>query len=218
MDIWVIIPGYNEEKYLATVLQSAKKITSKIIYVDDGSHDRSVAIARKHLKHVVVHEVNLGKGAALKTGCEYAFTTLQADAVVFMDSDNQHDPQELKRFFAHLEEGARLVYGVRRMGTDMPLFRFLGNKFASVMLSILFGKYVPDIPSGYKAMTKKTYRQIQWRSSGYEVEIEIAARAARQDIPFKIVDIEAIYHDTEKGMTALDALHVAWFLLQLRLE
>lgn len=218
MKIAIVIPGLNEEKYLAHVLKRVSSLGLTLIYVDDGSTDLSPEIAREFTKHVLHHEVNLGKGAALKTGCEYAFQELEMDAVIFMDSDNQHDPKEVPRFVRMLEEGAPLVYGVRKMGSDMPVLRFLGNKIASIFLNILFGAYVPDIPSGYKALSKETYQKVKWNSTGYEVEAEIAARSAKQNIPFKVLEIQSIYHDTDKGMTLLDALKVAQFLLQLRLE
>jgi glycosyltransferase involved in cell wall biosynthesis len=217
MKIVIVIPGLNEEKYIATVLKKVTSLGLPVMYVDDGSVDSSPAIASEYTQHVLHHELNLGKGAALKTGCEYAFNELNADAVIFMDSDNQHDPKELPRFTKLLEDGAPLVYGVRKMGSDMPMLRFLGNKIASIWLNMLFGAYVPDIPSGYKAMTRATYESIKWQSTGYEVEAEIAARSAQQHIPFKVLEIQSIYLDTDKGMTLLDAIRVAQFLLQLRL-
>ena len=84
---WVVMPGYNEAKYLERALKKTLKHTKNIVFVDDGSHDSSADIAKKHLKHVLIHEVNLGKGAALKTGCNYAFEELGAKAVVLMDSE-----------------------------------------------------------------------------------------------------------------------------------
>lgn len=217
MKIFVVIPGYNEEKYLHTVLQNCVKETKNIIYVDDGSTDRSAQIASSHTPHVLVHKANLGKGAALKTGAVYAFDHLNADAIVFMDADNQHDPKELPKFFKALEK-RDAVFGVRRMEANMPLSRFLGNKFASVALNVLFGSYIPDIPSGYKALTRKGYTKIPWKSKGYEVETEIAAFIAKHKVRFAIVEIESIYHDLDKGMTFLDSLSICKHLLQWRLS
>lgn len=218
MKIFVVIPGHNEEQYLATVLKKVQKVTRNIIFVDDGSKDTSAKIARRYIDHVLVHETNLGKGAALTTGCEYAFGELGADAVIFMDSDDQHDPKEIPKFVKALEGNAELVFGVRREGPYMPALRFIGNKFASVALNFLFQMYIPDIPSGYKALTRKAYKKVRWNSSGYEVEAEIAARTAKQRLPFAVVEIDSIYHDTDKGMTVLDALHIGVRLLQWKLE
>jgi glycosyltransferase involved in cell wall biosynthesis len=95
-NIWVIIPGFNEARYLTKVLDKTIKFHQNIIFVDDGSSDNTASIASKKIKQVLVHDVNLGKGAALKTGCDYAFSHLKAKAVILMDSDNQHDPQVTK--------------------------------------------------------------------------------------------------------------------------
>lgn len=218
MKIFVVIPGHNEEEYLAVVLKKVKAITKNIIYVDDGSRDSSVKIAHRYIDHVLVHESNLGKGAALTTGCEYAFSTLEADAVIFMDSDDQHDPLEIPHFVNKLQGGAELVFGVRREGPYMPALRFFGNKLASVLLNLLFGSYIPDIPSGYKALSKKAYRKVKWHSSGYEVEAEIAARTAKQKLSFAVVEINPIYHDADKGFTLLDAIRIAFRLIQWKFE
>lgn len=216
MNIYVVIPGFNEGKYLKKVLTGVGKFTKKIIFVDDGSKDNSVRVAQKFTPHVLTHVTNLGKGAALLTGCEYAFGKLKADAVVFMDSDDQHDASHLPEFFLGLKE-YDIVLGVRVMGANMPLTRFLGNKLVSVLLNLLFGGYIADIPSGYKGITKNAFEQVRWFSSGYEVETEIAVKMAKAKIPHKEIEIKSIYHDTDKGMTLLDGLHIAMSLVQWRL-
>lgn len=217
-NIWIVIPGYNEEKYIERVLKKVHQITPRVVFVDDGSTDKTVEIAKKHCKYVIAHSINLGKGAAMKTGCEYVFSHLDGEAVVFMDSDDQHDPNELTHFFTELKNGNHIVFGVRKFSTaSMPLTRFLGNKIASAGVTVLFGSYIPDIPSGYKALTKKAYRRIRWNSTGYEVEMEIAVRTAKENIPFSVIEIETIYHDTDKGMTVLDGFLVLKHLLQWRI-
>lgn len=217
MFIYVVIPGYNEEKYIGAVLKKVKQYTSNIVYVDDGSRDKSAQIARRYTDHVLVHESNLGKGAALRTACDYVFHTIKADAVVFMDADDQHDVAELPKFFDALQHGDQVVFGVRKFSPTTPMMKFLGNRLASVLLNVLFGRYIPDIPSGFKAMSKKGYTKLQWNSAGYEVETEIAVRVAKLKMPFSIIEIDAIYHDTEKGMTAIDAAHIARCLFQWRI-
>lgn len=207
-DLWVIIPAHNEQKYLKTVLEKTKKITSNTILVDDGSTDKTPKIARKYLNNVLIHELNLGKGAAMKTGSDYAFQNKKAKAVVFLDADDQHDPEEIKEFEKSLEEGADVVFGVRQIDANIPLMRYLGNKAASIIINLLVGGYFADIPSGYKAMTKKAYQEIRWSSQGYEVETEIAVKVAKSSLKVKEIPIKTIYHDTDKGMTFMGALQV----------
>ncbi len=216
MKIFVVIPGYNEQLYLERFLLKVDEFSKNVIFVDDGSSDKSAQIAAKFTSHVLVHEVNLGKGAAMLTGCLYAFRKLDADAVIFMDADDQHDPVHLPEFAKKLTKDD-VVFGVRNMGVNMPLTRFLGNKMASVILNLLFGAYIPDIPSGYKAISRKVFNQLEWKSNGYEVETEIAMKVAKQHIPFGTVEIRSIYHDRDKGLTLIDALHITASIIQWRL-
>ncbi len=205
--IWVVIPGYNESTYIARVLEKVVKKTKHVIFVDDGSIDNTALIASKYTKHVLSHEINLGKGAALKTGCEYAFEYCGAEAVIVMDADDQHSPEELHLFEKKLSEGYDVVFGVRALDATMPLVKRVTNYFASVVVKVFFGgPLIPDIPSGYKAFKKSVLKKILWVSPGYQVEMEIACRVSRFKIPFGVVTIDTIYHDYDKGMTILNTL------------
>lgn len=205
---WIVIPAHNEEKYIARVLSKVSRYTKNIVVVDDGSYDKTQSIASNFTKHVLRHSLNLGKGAALKTGCEYVFDVLKGKAVIFMDSDDQHEPKELSLFFDALHSGAAVVFGVRSFDEHMPLFRIIMNRAASLLVYLLFQSYIPDIPSGYKAITKNAYAQIVWDANDYAVEIEIASKVAKRKIPYKIVPITTIYHDFDRGMTILDSLRM----------
>lgn len=204
-DIWVVIPAYNEELYISRVLTKIKKYTTRIIVVDDGSSDSTATEAEKNAAYVLSHRLNLGKGAALKTGCDFAFFHLNARAIIMMDADDQHDPTELTLFCDALASGHSLVFGSRDF-SSMPLTRKAGNQLASQLINLVYGQYVPDIPSGYKAFTAAVYQQIAWQTTDYAVELEIAIKTVEQKIPFKVVPIKTIYHDFTKGMTALDTL------------
>jgi glycosyltransferase involved in cell wall biosynthesis len=215
--IWVVIPGMDEEKYVGIVLKKVKLQTNNIIFVDDGSKDNTATIAKKYTKHVLSHSINLGKGAALKTGCEYAFKVLNAQAVVFMDSDDQHDPKELPLFFEELQNNS-VVFGVRSFDNSMPLFKIMGNRVASVLIYFMFGSYIPDIPSGYKALSKNAYKELAWNSSDYAVEMEIAARTSKYRKKYSVIQIKTIYHDFERGMTILDTLRMIGKILSWRIS
>lgn len=207
-DIFVIIPGLNEQKYISKVLKKVGKFTQNIIVVDDGSTDKMARLARKYTPHVLSHAINLGKGAALKTGCEYAFTVMKAQAVIFMDSDDQHHPKHLQQFESLLQHKHQVVFGVRAFDSRMPLFRIMLNRLASVLILFLFGDYIPDIPSGYKALTRKAYKRLKWDATDYAVEMEIAAKTAKYNIKFATIPIETIYHDFDRGMTILDTMRM----------
>lgn len=218
MKVVIVLPSYNEAKYIANVIKKIKNQKLDFIIIDDGSSDKTFEIVKKHTDNVLRHKINLGKGAALKTGCEFAFKKMNADAVIFMDSDDQHDSQELQYFVKELKKGSQLVFGVREFGRQMPLIRIMGNRLASYLVFLLFGKYIPDIPSGYKAMTKKVYKKINWQASDYGVELEIAVKTAKYKLEFSIVPISTIYHDMDRGMTLIDVFKMIFNMIIWRLS
>jgi len=218
-EIWLVLPVFNEAKYIGKVLNKLENITHNIIVVDDGSDDHTADLLKASNLYFLRHQINLGKGAAMKTGADFAFAKLKARAVIFMDGDDQHDPQELKLFFAKLLSGSKVVFGERKMDHQMPLLRIIGNRVASLLVMLLFGAYVPDIPSGFKAISRDVYQKLRWQASGYEVELELAARVAKNKINYSTISINTIYHDLSKGMTLIDALQTIArvFILKLTL-
>jgi len=203
----IVIPAYNEAKYIGKFLDKllARVPASRVVVVDDGSRDKTAQIAKEKGVTTLIHLTNLGKGAALKTGCDYTFKKMGASAVIIMDGDDQHEVTDLKLFEKELRAGKEIVLGVRKMDAKIPLFRLLGNKSLSIIINLLFKTYIADIPSGFKAFTKRVYKQIHWDSSGYEVETEIAVRLAKKRIPFTEVPISTIYMGKEHGFNYIDA-------------
>lgn len=205
MKIVVIVPAYNESKYIGKFLDKLLLVTKQVVVIDDGSADKTCDIAKGRGAECLSHMVNLGKGAALKTGCDYAFKKIGADAVIIMDGDDQHVVDDIKLFERELKKGAAVVLGVRQMDAKMPLMRILGNKSMSILINLLFGHYIADIPSGFKGMTKSAYNTLKWQSSGYEVETEIAVRIAKSKLKYVEVPISTVYHDKDYGFNLLDA-------------
>lgn len=205
------MPEHNEGSRILSVLKELNKSKFNVIVVDDGSTDNSNnLIQKKKFKNITLltHKINLGKGAALKTGCEYAFSH-GADAVITMDSDGQHAVADLEKFVDKLETGKYdIVFGSRNLGMGMPFIRFVGNKAASVIVNLMFGIYVSDLISGYRAITKKAYEKIRWESSGYGVETEMVIRIKKENLKYCEIPIETIYFDNYKGVSILDAFGV----------
>lgn len=206
-NVWLVVPAYNEAAYIERVLIKLKKTWPQVIVVDDGSRDNTAELAHKHCDHVLVHSLNLGKGAALKTGCEYAFSHLDATGIIFFDADDQHDAGLIQEFATELATHDA-VLGVRSFDNHMPLFRIMLNRAASILILLLFGAYIPDIPCGFKALSRTAYEQIDWKSRDYAVEMEIAARIAQYDLSYAEVAIPTVYHDLDRGMTILDTIHI----------
>jgi glycosyltransferase involved in cell wall biosynthesis len=203
----IIIPVCNEAKYLGKFLDKLLLAVSKerVVVVNDGSTDKTKEIAGGRGVIVLSHMTNLGKGAGMKTGCDYAFKKMGAESVIIMDGDDQHEVSDLSKFESALGKGAQVVLGVRNLDAKMPAIKLLGNRFASILINILFGAYLADIPSGFKGFTKSAYKTLQWYSSGYEVETELAVRIAKTKTPFVEVPISTIYNGKDNGFNLLDA-------------
>lgn len=214
--VWVVIPAYNESKYLSKVLKKVTRFWPSVIVVNDGSADNTESIAKKYTPHVLSHKINLGKGAAMKTGCEYAFLNRNTSGVIFFDGDDQHDPRLIPKM-ATLLQKYPVVLGVRSFNNNMPFVRILFNRLSSVIILLFFGKYIPDIPSGFKALTRAAYQKVKWSSRDYLVEMEIAAKVAQHDLPYAEIQIPTIYHDLDRGMTVLDILHMAGKIITWKL-
>ena len=217
MKILIVVPAFNEEKRIGAILSDLKKARQKIIVVDDGSKDRTAQIAKRYTPYVFRHRVNLGKGAALKTGAEFAFKN-EADAVVFMDSDGQHKVKDLPEFIKALEDGYEVVFGSRNLNFGVPLVRYMGNKMASLFVSLLFGIYASDLLCGYRAITKKAFKKMNWESTGYSIETEMVVRTKQLGLKHCEVPVETVYYDKVKGVTILDAFGIFFQVLKWRIE
>ena len=183
MKIAIVAPAYNEEAHLEKFIGITSKVKYPVYVVDDGSIDNTYKVLSKIKNQkskikILRHKVNLGKGAAMKTGAEAAFSD-GCDAVIFIDTDGQHDVADLPKFVKKLQRGYDVVYGSRNMSMGVPLVRYLGNKTVSLLISFLFGIYVSDILCGYRAITAGAYKKIKWDSAGYAVETEMVIRTAK---------------------------------------
>lgn len=217
------MPVHNEEERVLGVLKDLQKENYQVVVVDDGSTDASLEKLHKFTVHssqftVLNHRINLGKGAALKTGCEYAFKS-GAEAVILMDSDGQHAVSDLPKFVEKLKNGEfDIVFGSRNLNLGVPFVRYMGNKIASVTVSLMFGIYVSDLISGFRAITKKGYSKIKWESTGYGVETEMVVRVKKTNLKYCEIAVETIYFDNYKGVSILDAFGVLTKLLYWKVK
>lgn len=203
--IFIVIPSCNEGNRVINLVKKIKKFSPiPIVIVDDGSH---FPVKQSLSFHLLRHKINLGKGAAMKTGAQYAFSH-GASAVIFMDGDGQHDPKYLPEFINLYKQGFDCVLASRRPSLKVPLVRLLGNKFASIYINLLFGVYVSDILSGYRLLNKQAYKLLVWDSQRYGVETEMIARLGKNKTKIRWIEfpIESIYIDKYKGVTIIDAV------------
>lgn len=214
-EIWVIIPAKNEEKRIVQVIKGVKKYVPNIVVIDDGSNDKTFEVSKKEGVVVLKHIINLGKGAALKTGVEFAISK-GAKSVVLIDSDGQHDPIEIPNFLSKLKS-SDIILGARAMNKDMPILLKLGNKFINTTIKILFNIKLNDTQSGYRAFNTKIYEMLKWQAVDYSVESEMIANIGIHNIKYKEINIKTIYHDKYKGTTVLDGIKIVLNMLWYKL-
>jgi glycosyltransferase involved in cell wall biosynthesis len=190
-----VIPAYNEESTLPEILESVAPSVDRIIVVDDGSSDGTSRVALRHEALVVRHWVNRGLGAALGTGFAAALAQ-DADVILTLDADGQHNPQEIPNFVQAIEDGADVVIGSRLLDPrGMPKRRQIANWLGNLVTFVLFGAWVTDSQSGYRAFRREALQRIEIRTDRMEVSSEIIAESRRHGLTLVEIPIEAIYTD-----------------------
>ena len=193
MRVIALIPAYNEATTIAEVIKRTKPFVDRVIVIDDGSSDETKKIAKESGAYVVSHSMNRGLGAAIGTGMEVA-KRLNADVAVTLDADGQHDPSEIPRFVDALEEGAEMVVGSRMLTrTGMPWYRQVANFLGNIVTFILFGMWVTDSQSGFRAFSRRALEQLEVRTNRMAVSSELIAQAKQKRLRFAEIPIRAIY-------------------------
>lgn len=206
MRVSCIIPAHNEEKTIEKLIKKTKKFVDKIIVVDDGSTDKTFSVAEKTGTTVLNHIINLGKGAALKTGCDYAIRN-GAKILITMDADLQHDPKEIPNFLKHLKN-YNMVLAYRKLNEKMPSVLKFGNWFINKMIKLLYKLDLKDTQCGFRAFTADTYKKIRWNSADYSLESEIIANLGKNNLSYKEIPIQTVYSDKYKGTTLIDGVKI----------
>jgi glycosyltransferase involved in cell wall biosynthesis len=214
-DCWVVIPSYNEQKHIKTVVRKVKKQGfHNVVVVDDGSKDKTSSEGYAGGAFVLRQVINLHKGASMRTGAEFAIRK-GAKAIIYLDGDGQHEPEELPHFLNELNAGKDIVFGARKEVKKMPFQRRLGKVLISNGVRFLFGMNVKDVLSGYRAFTTDVYEKILWSSSDYKVETEMVIRTGKAHLNYSEITISTIYHDRYKGVDPLNGivilLHLFWW-------
>ena len=209
--VFAVIAAYNEERHIKEVVEAAKKHVYHVIVVNDGSRDNTTQMAKEAGAIVLDHVVNLGKGAALKTGCDFALKN-QADAIVTIDADTQHNPKDIPRFLDALE-GCDIVLSYRKYSKAMPFVLKFGNQFINKTIKFLYGLEIRDSQCGYRAFKAGAYKKLKWKAADYSIESETIAKIGRYKLSYKELPIETVYADKYKGTTVLDGIKIVINLL-----
>jgi glycosyltransferase involved in cell wall biosynthesis len=194
MNVAALVPAYQAAAHLGEVLLGLAALPAPppVLVVDDGSRDATAEVARQFGARVHSFAANRGKGHALLAG----FALLRDhDAVVTLDADGQHPPACLPDFVRAAEAGADLVLGRRAITPDMPPARRFANRFSSAWCSAIAGQPIEDSQCGYRLYRRAVLERTPVEASRYEVETEMAVRAARLGFKVAHVTIPTVYGD-----------------------
>ncbi|MFX0170170.1 MAG: glycosyltransferase family 2 protein [Candidatus Hodarchaeota archaeon] len=203
MKVCCIIPAYQESRAINRVVTLAQKYCNRVIVVDDGSTDGTGKIAQEGGATVLTHPSNKGKGAALRTGFEYALKQ-NFDVIVTIDGDLQHNPHSIPRFLNKIQDDYDIVVGSRysTQSEEMPFIRKLSNLLTTQALRLFFKIPVTDSQSGYRAFKKSVLELIPIRDDGFSAETEILIDAQRAGFRIGEVPIATNYGDEESKIRA----------------
>lgn len=201
LTVCILVPAYNESRTIARVIEGCRKHVQDVVVVDDGSSDDTARIAREAGATVIRHEVNRGKGAALKTGFDHIISG-GWDALIVVDGDAQHDWDEIPRIIEKtLDENSAITIGNRMSDVrDMPRSRRFTNWLTSWFTSRLAGQFVPDSQCGFRLVRTALLKEIQLATNNFEMESEMIIIAGRKGYKVSSVPIKTIYHEEIGGV------------------
>jgi len=236
MKLSILIPVFNEEKAVGSVLESLyslkiPNVTKEIIVVNDGSHDKSSEVLNLQKKKnpkliIIAHEKNKGKGAAIQTG----FKKATGDIILIQDADLEYNPKDIPMLLEPIiDKKAKVVYGTRLrvkpvlFGKEKTplLLHFFGNKFLSLVTTLLYGSMITDMETGYKVFTKNALKGINLKSRSFDMEPEITAKILKKGIKILELDISTNprgYEEGKKIRPVKDGSIALWTLVKYRFK
>src|SRR3989339_35064 len=215
MNACVVVPAYNEEKRIGEVLAELVKLEIPIVVVDDGSSDETAQVAGRFNVIVARHMVNLGQGAALRTGTELAMK-LGFETIMHFDADGQHDVEIIRPMLDALAKNEHdVIFASRFLGEKlvMPTYKkvilIAAKIFGRVFLQIKF----TDPQSGLRAFTAAAYHSLRWRANDFRHCTEILINVARSDLRWRELPTIVRYDSYSTAKAKRPQMRMAWKML-----
>ncbi|MGH8165376.1 MAG: glycosyltransferase family 2 protein [Rhodanobacteraceae bacterium] len=201
-NVAAVIPAYEEEQHVRAVAERVRAQLDSVLVIDDGSSDATAARAREAGAVVITHPVNRGKGESIKTGLRHWLGHEEIAAIVLLDADGQHLPEEVGRFFATAAETEAGLYIGTRMSdvSEMPFVRRAVNRYMSHRVSRVCGQEVPDTQCGYRMIDRALAPHLLVGASRFDYETEMLFLASRQGFRIASVPISTVYADEKSSI------------------
>jgi glycosyltransferase involved in cell wall biosynthesis len=215
-DIWILIPAYNEDGAIVQVLKGLEAYGYSVVVVDDGSRTPIQELLGDGRAHVCRHVVNLGQGAALQTGIEFALQRAGKYLVMF-DADGQHQASEISRMLKPLLSGeSEIVLGSRFMKEgrveNIPLKKYVTLKLAVMFTRLTTGLSLTDTHNGFRAMTAEAARKLDITQNRMSHASQILRTIAERKMRYTEVPVTIKYteYSMRKGQRISNALNILW--------
>ena len=211
MRVSFLIPAFDEASTILEVLErvDALELEKQIVVVDDGSTDGTGDLldewARTHPEHVVLHQENRGKGAAVRAGIPHATGAI----TVIQDADMEYDPVDVPPLIEPIQRGvADAVYGSRLSGGRPQraylFWHLVGNRFLTLLTNVLFNTTLHDMETGYKAFRTEVLQSLDLRRDDFGIEPELTGEICRRKL--RIYEIPIAYY----GRTVAEGKKITW--------
>jgi polyprenyl-phospho-N-acetylgalactosaminyl synthase len=215
--LWIVVPAYNEAGAIGAVLSGLHAYLPRVVVVDDGSSDRTGEIALESGAAVVRHAINLGQGAALQTGIDYALERNAAYVCTF-DADGQHDPDSIAALYAALtSSGADVALGSRFLGSapQMPVLRRSTLRAAVALTRLQTGLHLTDAHNGLRLLTRAAAERIRIRQPGMAHASELLVAIAHERLPYVEVPTRVNYtaYSIAKGQSVTNSVKILFDLV-----
>ncbi|MCB0358352.1 MAG: glycosyltransferase family 2 protein [Bdellovibrionales bacterium] len=214
--IWVVVPCFNEKPTIETVVAELERLNVHVLVIDDGSMEPVADLLSDHRVTVLRHVINLGQGAALQTGIEYALLA-GASCIITFDADGQHAASDIPGIVATLHEanvdvvlGSRFAQGGRAI--NIPLRKKILLKVATFLSRALTGLPISDTHNGFRALSAHAAEQIRISQNGMAHASQFLSEIRRNRLSVCEYPVTITYtnYSLQKGQRISNAFNIAW--------